>query len=297
MRFLILLFSISIFLCETAFAQSSIPVDEKVMPMSKGNQPGLEFLIHEANVSTVQSNWERFMRGANRPDILKSSDEIQAMNAIVRAVSEDVTNIYAKFTQLKGGTYGQVFFQYEDNFLSSKNDALKLAAAKKYVFDFAQAEYKSALQEKLKLEEARYKEIEREESRDVRTNDNIYKTISQEERKISQLRNDIRINESDQDVIVQQITSQKRLVIDFSNKSEDAAKSAQKELDSFENDYKKLKRDHERLHKSIDKSEQEIRKAERTLEMNKADLSRKQDELIQQKAVIEVLKEKIRNLR
>ncbi|MEX0811145.1 MAG: hypothetical protein WD048_02940 [Chitinophagales bacterium] len=297
LRFLTLLLLISFFNYEKVLAQLPIEIDEKVMPMSRGKQPGLEFMIHEANVKEVQKNWESKMRSANRPSMNTERDEIQAMNATVESISNQPVNVFAKFTQLKEGVYGQLFFQFEDDFLSRSGNALILESAKKYAYDFAMQEYKYALEEEFDEAESKYKDLEKDKKKLVKTNDDIHKTISESEREISQVKNDVKINEADQNRLVSQIGNQKEIILDIPSNNPDALKAAEKELSNLENDYKKLQKEHEKLHKSIDEAEADIREAERQLKLNKADMDRKQDELLQQKAVLEVLKEKIDNLK
>jgi predicted nucleic acid-binding Zn-ribbon protein len=296
MRLSILILAIVGLFFKPLYAQLPIEVDEKVMPMSRGNQPGLEVMIHDAELKDVQKEWENYMKSADRPDINEEKDEIQALGATVEAISNQPINVFAKFTELKGGTYGQIFFQFEDDFLSSKSSSLKLQAAKKFVYDFAIQEYRYAIEEKLGEEEDKLKDIEKEKKKIIKDIDDNHKTISENERDINQIKNDLKINESDQDVMVQQITKQKKLVLEYAGKSEEAEKAAEKELGDYENDYKKLQKENEKLHKKIDDAEEDIREAERNLDMNKADLSRKQDEMIEQKAIIEVIKEKLENL-
>lgn len=296
MRLSILILAIVTLFFKPLYAQLPIEIDEKVMPMSKGNQPGLEVLIHDAQVKDVQKEWEDYMKSAEKPEIVKEQDEIQALGAVVEVISNEMVNVFAKFTQLKEGTYGQVFFQAEDNFLSSKSNPLKLEAAKKFLYDFTLEEYRYVIEVELKEAEDKFDDLEKEKKKIIKDIDDNHKSISENEREISQLKNDIKINESDQDVMVQQITKQKKLVLDFAGKSEEAEKAAEKELSGFENDYKKLQKEHEKFHKKIDDAEEDIREAERNLDMNKADLKRKQDQIIEQKAVIEVIKEKLDNL-
>lgn len=296
MRLSILILAIVTLFFKPLYAQLPIEIDEKVMPMSKGNQPGLEVLIHDAQVKDVQKEWEDYMKSAEKPEIVKEQDEIQALGAVVEVVSNEMVNVFAKFTQLKEGTYGQVFFQTEDNFLSSKSNPLKLEAAKKFLHDFALEEYRYVIEVELKEAEDKFDELEKDKKKIIKDIDDNHKSISENEREISQLKNDIKINESDQNVMVQQITKQKKLVLDFAGKSEEAEKAAEKELSGFENDYKKLQKEHEKLHKKIDDAEEDIREAERNLDMNQADLKRKQDQIIEQKALLEVIKEKLDNL-
>lgn len=295
-RILLGLFITTILVCENIYAQLPIEVDEKVMPMSRGKQPGLEFMIHQAKTKEVQNNWETQMKSANRPDISTENDEIQAINAVLENISSQPINVFAKFTQLQEGTYGQLFIQFEDEFLSSSTNALKLESAKKYAYDFAIKEYKNALEDELDEEEDKYKDLEKEEKKLIKNNDDYHKTISESEREISQAKNDIKINEADQSRAVSQISSQKEMLLKIPASNADALKSAEKQLSDYENEYKKLQKENEKIHKKIDDAEADIREAERNLKLNKADISRKQDEMLQQKAVLEVLKEKIDNL-
>lgn len=274
------------------FAQKPLVVKDIKKAMSQGTEPGMEVMIHQAQQKEVVNAWEKAIKGKSKAKAESKGDEITIIGTVLPLISNDSLNIYSYTTTSKEGTKLEVWFELKDGFINPKNEKYYLPA-KKFVHDFAVSQYKLAVEEELEAEQDKLKDLEKELDKLAKDHDKLLATISKENVKIENTKNDISTNQADQERQRDLIQVQKKKVTEAAKVSEDAKKDAEKELKGLEKELSKLVKDYEGYHKDIVKSEADIREAEREVANNETARELQQNEIDKQQKLIQAVENKL----
>lgn len=274
------------------FAQKPLVIKDIKKAMSQGTEPGLEVMIHQAEQKDVVNAWEKAIKGKSRSKAENKGDEITILGTNLPIITNDSLNIYSTTTTSKEGVKLEVWFELADGFISPKNEQYYLPA-KKFVYDFAIAQYKKAVAAELETEQDKLKDLNKELDKLAKEHDKLLASVSKENVQIESIKNEISTNSADQERQRDLIQTQKKKVTQAAKLSEDAKKDAEKELKGMEKDLSKLVKDYEGYHKDIVKCEANIREAEREIANNKTARELQQNEIDKQQKLIQGVEHKL----
>lgn len=288
--------TLSLLVVSLAFGQKPIQVTDMSKAMSKGSRPGLSVLIHESeDLKGVTSAFIKAAKGKSKAKTETVGEETQVLNAGIPIITNDSLNVYATFTPSTEGIKLNVWFETVEGFVSSKQEKYYLPA-KKFLHDFAAEQYREVVRGQIKEEQKKLKDLDKDLDKLNKDNDKLLSTVSENRVKIENIKNDISVNESDQERVRGQIQAQKKTVDQARNISEDAFKSAEKELKSLEKQLDKLVKEHENYYKQINDLESDIREAERDIIDVENDREVLLGKIKDQKDVIAKLESKLENI-
>ncbi len=194
-------------------AQADIAVNEILQYMSKGEQTGFEFEIPEANSKTVTAAWKKLMKKYKGKTISsKKSPEIFTDNALIKDVSENTVDVYARIIDSKNGTTVLAFVDLGGTFVSSDEHSAQFTALENVFRKFGLSQAKKVVELQLEAEEKQLKELEKDFSSLVKEKEGYIKNIEDAKALILQREQDIVNNEENQTTKQEQIEIQKEII-------------------------------------------------------------------------------------
>jgi hypothetical protein len=202
------LFSLAaiLLLSSAIFAQVKTTLKEENRSNSNGNFNALVLEIPLTTADKVKDNWESFIKAyKGKTSYSKKDKEIFTDNALIKDMSENTVDIYAKVED-KGdkGSELVVWFNLGVNYLSQKEFPKQFEVAKKMLDKFTETLSANMLEELLKEEEKNLKKLEGEmkdlEKEESKKNKDIadYKdTIKKMEENIKNAESDLKKNAED----------------------------------------------------------------------------------------------------
>ncbi len=279
-----------------AAAQEPIKVKEITNNMTKGEQPGMETRIPQADLKTVIKNWEKAVRNDTKNKMEDEGDEYYVYQTLVERISSTPINVFAKIWDTKEGVFIMAFFEADTGkFVSSTTEETKFESAQVFLYDFAVANYKEAVGEELKQEQKILKDLEKDLDKLHSDHDGYVKSIDKSEQSIRQSKDKIKENARNQERQLNLVHDKKDQLTGITD--EDAKKNAEKEMKTLEKGLEKLRKEDDKLHKSISDSEADIRDAKRQIEVNLKDQELKEGSIGEQKELVLSVEEKLANIK
>jgi hypothetical protein len=201
------------FLALTVQAQKiKIKVDEKNENIGGGSHNCLVVIIYDAKADDIEKEWRSKMKGYDAK--VSGKDEIFADNALIKEISENTVDVYAKTE--KGSNDNEikfiVGFQMGEDWLSSGKYSAQYKAAEKIVEDFARKMTKDAITEKRKAAEKILANLQDDQSDLEKKNKSLKDDIADYQAKIKKAEDDIKTNESDQAAKKAEVDAQQKIV-------------------------------------------------------------------------------------
>lgn len=275
-------------------AQSiSLNINEETLSMSKGNNNAFTVEIPQTKASDIKKAWESYVKkSSKKPDAGYSKSEYYALQVQIEAIAEYYFNIYGTFTQTITGTKLAVWFQLQDTFVSSNNNALTSKSIKAYLHSFAKENYLNAAESELKIEQKILNKLNDELDDLYKDKDKLTNEITDNKNDIVKAQSDIKMKINEQKLKDKEILMQREKMIGVS------LNPAEKKLqDKIIKDLNKEKqgfvKEEQKLRKSIQKCESNIKKNEREILKFDTDISNKQAEINTQKKRIVTIETKI----
>ena len=150
-----------LFLIPVFASAQTIEVREQSGQMSLGTKPGFYVYIPKANEKDVNKAWKSLMKDYNAKTS-NYKNEMLADDAQLASLSSTPVDVYAVIEEDKGGTKFHVFYYIDNTFLSGADDAVKAAAAREMVYQFAVTQAKDAVKNELEAAEKELKSINKD---------------------------------------------------------------------------------------------------------------------------------------
>ncbi|MCB0430314.1 MAG: hypothetical protein KDD54_09395 [Flavobacteriales bacterium] len=210
--------AISLFTMAT-YAQK-IKVSEGSAKYADGNHNSFLVTIYEASQDDVEKEWKSIMKGYKAK--VAAKDEIFADNALIKSISENTLDVYAKATKQKDNSIlFTVAVDMGGAYMSSSAHPTEYKIMEKIVNDFAVKTTKDAIADIVKKEEKTYSVLEKEQEELVSKNERSHKDIENYKSEIEKLKKsieqaekDIEQNVKDQEKKKEEVAKQKKVVED-----------------------------------------------------------------------------------
>jgi soluble cytochrome b562 len=216
-----LLFSLFVVLglSQVASAQAPIQLREETKAFSLGSYNALVMPLKGTKKKEVEKEWQSFIKDYKGKTKTTKAGEIFTDDAIIKKISPNTVDIYAKVVETTEGTELSVWFNVGLVYLSSKDFPEQYPGADAILKEFAGTVSATMIAEELKAQEKALKELEEElkklekekTGRDKDISD-YRETIKKQEDNIRKAEDDIKTNLKNQEDKTKQINDQKKLV-------------------------------------------------------------------------------------
>lgn len=200
-----------------------ISVDEKNNNVGGGSHNTLVVIIYDANKDDIEREWKSKMKGYDAK--VSSKDEIFADNALIKTISDNTCDVYAKTE--KGSNENEtkfiVGFLLGETWLTSSGNSAAYKAAEQIVKDFAKKMTQDAIDDKVKAQIKILDKLNDEQESLVKKNKDLKDDIADYQAKIKKAEDDIKANEDEQ--------SKKKSAIEIQQKAVDAIKARQSSVE------------------------------------------------------------------
>lgn len=210
-----LLFVLVALSCTAVYAEK-IKVSEEHADINGGKQNALTVTIPDVEKRVVEKEWCRLMKGYDAK--VSDKKEIFADNALIKTMSANTVDVYAKLEETKEGIKLSVGFDLGGAYLSSKLHPAQYAAAEKIMTDFARDAAIAALEEKISDEGKKLKDINGKQSDLVKSKDKMKSNIEKWKEEIKDAEKKIEQNDKDQDATKKAIEDQQKVIDALQNK-------------------------------------------------------------------------------
>jgi hypothetical protein len=270
--------------------------------MSQGIQPGYQVIIPQAQLDDVKKAWAKLISTEVKSKPIEIEHEIHLNQAIASEISPDPINIYSLLTDVDSSIHLVAFYEidsgyffdsetYPDNLVSNK----VFNGIQNYMRRFAVDQYVMAVEEELKLEENKLKELDRELTGLKKENEKMEKSIKEEEQNIIKADEEIKILLGQKEKQLE-IIEEKRIANSLLTDKE-AKKTARSEVKILEKERKKADRNIEKLEKDKVSSNNEIEENQKVIEENLEDQEVLVSRIEAQEAVIERVELKLKGIK
>jgi prefoldin subunit 5 len=270
-------------------AQNPIVVSEEELTLGDSNVNGYTVTIPEVSYEQTLKNWIKYLESGTRSKVVQKGNNLSIFGAKVKPLSENPVNVYSIVTNDNSGVKIQTAMEMErDNYAGST----EYANARKYIFDFAKDQYVAVVNDQLKEEERKLrdlnsdlKSLENDQGKMERSTASARETIEEERQRLADL------NSSLAALSPQQYQGgDSAQFTGMGAASPEAVKDLEKER-------KKINRDIRSTENSIEKAERDIRESERELPGN---LSKQEDArrlVDEQEEVVEFHRQKLETIK
>jgi len=200
------------------FAQKAIKVSSTSEKFSAGNVDAFSVDIYEADKDFVEKSWKKAMKKYKAKVKIKS--EIFADNALIKDITENTVDVYAKIVEEKEGLKFFVAVDLGGVFLSKSSHSDKYKVFENILRKFAVDVSKDAVLAKAKEEEKVLDKILKTEKNLEKDKKNLQEDIKDYKNKIKKAEEDIKKNETEQVTTKEKIKVQQKLVEDIKKKAE-----------------------------------------------------------------------------
>lgn len=205
-------------LCLCTFLQAQkIKVSESSGKFENGSHNALMVTIYEASEKDVEKEWKSLMKDYKAK--VSTKNEIFADNALIKSISENTMDVYAKMEAKDGTITFYVAVDMGGAYMNSKEHATEYKVMEKIVYDFAVKTTKEAIAGMLKNEEKIYSRLEGEQEDLVKSKERLGKDIENYKAEIERLKKsiaqaekDIEQNLKDQEKKKEEMAKQKKVV-------------------------------------------------------------------------------------
>jgi len=200
-----------------------IKVEEKSENIGGGSHNCLVVTIYDAKPDDIKKEWKSEMKDYNAK--VTSGDEIVADNALIKDISANTCDVYAKTEKgsADNETVFTVGFLLGETWLTSSANPASYKAAEKIVKDFATKMTKEAIADIVAAEQKKMDNLNSDQKDLEKKNKSLNDDIVSYQKKIDQAKYDIKDNEDAQ--------SKQKAAIDAQQKVLDAAKARQNSVE------------------------------------------------------------------
>jgi hypothetical protein len=264
-------------------AQINIEVKVESRPSSLGIQPAFEVMVPQATANDAIDLWKKTILPGGlfkkQPKMDKVKDEWIVNSVLISDITAMPLNVFTQVNSFTGNIFVRIFFQTEGGFLGSSGSSNEtVAAATKFVRNYAVELYREAVGKELKQEEKKLTDLENDLSKLERQNKSVNNKISDAQKDEKDLKNEVLQNE-------ELLRNQQNIIqVDSANPG---TKTVQEQLE------KQVKE----TEKDLEKTQKSQYKYDKKLSKNDRDQKDKIFEIDRQKGRVDEVRRKLDNIR
>lgn len=283
---------------QMASAQENLFVTELNYTFSVGNKPTFLIAIPQATMKATTSDWKSYLKSNSKRSASEKSGEITLPNGPILNVCTDSVTIYSVVTSDGINTKLYVsMMQKDSSFVSSQSNQEKANALSYFVRQFGVLEYRNAVNLEITAEQKKQKVLEEKVEDIEKANEKLRSKIGDNERFIDRKKDDIKMNEADQELKNKAITEQK-IVISHGAPTKELLQKEEKKLKELTKDKEHLQDDKDSMLEKISEKESENRSFQKQIDQNLEEaIPAAKAEVQKQKAVVAAAQTKLSNIK
>ena len=283
-------------LTDSSAVNISSPSDLKVtttLTMRLDSQGFVSVTIPQTVQRQVQKDWIEYAgRGSKGKSTVVNGDNIQ-YGAVNKNISPSQFDISCRLLGTNDGVRVTVWLTENNSLLVSREqNSDRTIALQKYVHDFAVVEYRQAVLNELKAEQAKQKIMENELTKQIKEDEKAGKRIEGDKASILHTKDAITTSNNDIQSVTAKIESQK-VMVDNNAADPNASKGAKKTLRQLEDQKKDLQKLNDKRGKEIMSWSNDIRADERVIADDKEKEAAKRANIEKQKQTIQAVQAKL----
>ena len=199
-------------------AQKKVKVEETSYSFSTGKQNALSVIVYNADEDAVKKIWSKKMKGF-KAKVSKKKGEIFADNALIKDMSENTMDIYAKTEPTKdGNVILYVAFNLGGAYLNSSDHPDMYKKAAKMMERFSKDISIEILKDDIKEQEKILKKQVNEKEDLEKRNEKLKKDIENYKEKIKKAEKEIEENKKKREEKIKEIEAQQKKVDELKGK-------------------------------------------------------------------------------
>ena len=293
-------------------------VTEEVKEMKAGSNNALVIEIAETSKKTAEGVWKSMMKKYRGKTKKKRKDKQWTTDKVKLATitGQETGKLYAQIEENEEDENlieFSLWVPHEEGYVSSNTTPEAFEAAEKLLEDYALEVRIASVDEEFKSKERILESYKKDLKKLKKDNDDYHKTIKNSEKDIKNAEKGLVKNEENQDIAAQEIDAAEA-VFEVANDtlrtmlreatSKDEEKSIKKmikaeegKVKDAEKKAKKLKKEEKKMYKTIEDSKDKIHRAEEDIIKNEKDQERKEEQIAEQKAIVDEVKARLDQLK
>lgn len=163
MKLKTLLFSGALFTFAAINAQKPIVIQEDSLNLGANRYPAISVLIPEVKYEKTRKNWIRKQETGTKSKVVDDAGKMSIFGAKSKNVSPDPFNILSMLADQDSVLRLTAAFEIrKDVYIERSTGEAELAKAKTFLFDFAKDQYTDLVNDQLKQEQSKLKDLEKE---------------------------------------------------------------------------------------------------------------------------------------
>lgn len=283
----------SLLIGSAASSAAQQPIEVTMMtPQAQDPQPYFSVDIHRISIDQVRRDWKNYIeKGSSGDGNLINGEYIQT-GVVNKSISADPFTAYAGFNQSAESVNLKVWLKQNNTAFGMGENT---EAVKKFVRDFAVAEYRKGTTEILKNEQAKLDGMEGELASLNKADDKSIRDSERNNRSNERSEETITSNQTAIDNSATKIESQENM-IDQTGTDENANSGAKKTMKEIESEKKELQKKNEKESRRIDDRNEKNRASDRKRTISQQDRTRMEAEIEDQKTVVYNLQQELNNI-
>lgn len=174
-------------------------LQENERTMSQGSKPGFSMNIDELTTKDAEKLWIDFLKNTNaKTKKDRKTNEVFADDASVPAISSNLMDVYATFTERGKQTEMVVWVDLGGAFLSRRQHPEKIDAFQQWMAEFGRVTRVRKVEIEQEAEELVFKDQKKEFDKLIKEEDRLKKEINDAEQRINQAKKELEVNQANQ---------------------------------------------------------------------------------------------------
>ncbi len=161
--------------------------------------PSISVVIPEVTYEKTLNDWIKTLQSGTKSKVVTENGEMTIFGAILKDITEFPVNVYSKLLDRDSALYLAVAFEIKkDQYIERATGEAELSRAKAFLFNFAKEQYIGLVEDQLKAEQNKLRDLDKElgsldkdksgMEKSIRSND---KSITSEKDKLIALNNEL----------------------------------------------------------------------------------------------------------
>lgn len=279
-------------------AQVNIDVIQQSVKMSQGEQPAYIVMIPQADYDQVLKEWKKIIRQNTKSKIEESEHELFIQVTQISEISHNPIDIYSAVIKTDSMVKVVAVFEIDSTFFTYSEEKPDLRTEKthhgikNFMMNFANDQYKSAVELELSDAEKLLKTKNKELTDLEKENESYQKEVKESEQNIKSSEDLISSYEKDSERKLSEINSKKESISGLSSDPE-LSDQAKDQLKALEKEKKNIGDKLEKEQKNIVEDQANIEALNRYIENNVEKQASKKAEIETQEDIVKAIRTKL----
>jgi len=278
-------------------AQEALKVEIESQPTSSDAQAIFFVDIPQTSQTHVEKQWLRYVGRRSKGRSSVNAGQHMQLGAVNKNVSAEPFDVGSKVVGTPSGVRLSAWLTRNGlAFVNKESVTGQDLAVKKYLRDFAVEQYRSAVQDELKTEQSKLKDMEKSMRGLEKSGDRSGRAVSSNERSKERTGKAMETSQTDIEQKSARIEGQKEM-LDVTASDPNANKGASKTMKEMQSDKKDLQKLNESQGKDMDDLRSDTKQAEREVMLSLQGQATMQDKINTQRAHVRAVQAKLNAIR